>query len=403
MTDQNEALAAIRSGFHLSPERIYLDGNSLGALHNTVRQHVDTVINSQWGEDLIAGWNHHDWINLPSTVGDRIAQLLGASEGEVLCCDNLSINLFKCLAAALELNAPRTRIVTEAGHFPTDNYIAAGLAQLLGPHRCQIEPVAVEALDTLDFSDVAVLSLSHVNFRTGTLRDLSGITARAQAAGALVIWDLAHSAGVIETALNRHSVDMAVGCTYKFLNGGPGSPGFLYVAQRHQGATNPLPGWMGHADRFAFEPDYRPAPGISRFLTGTQSVIAMAAVQAALSIFDSVTVNTLRQHSLMLTQNLMDQLAKNPATCGIECLTPSDAHARGSQVSLRLEHGFAISQALIDRGVIVDFREPDIIRFGIAPLYNQSGDIDVAVSTLADILNSGVYREQKFSERATVT
>ena len=316
-------------------------------------------------------------------MGDRIAQLLGAGAGEVLCCDNLSINLFKCLAAALEVNAPRTRIVTEAGHFPTDNYIAAGLAQLLGPHRCQVEPIAVEALDTFDFSEVAVLSLSHVNFRTGTLRDLSSITARAQAAGALVIWDLAHSAGVIETELNHHHVDMAVGCTYKFLNGGPGAPGFLYVAKRHQGATNPL--------------------GISRFLTGTQSVIATAAVQAALSIFDSVSVSTLRQHSLMLTQELMDQLASNPVTQGIECLTPSEAHARGSQVSLRLEDGFAISQALIERGIVVDFREPDIIRFGIAPLYNQSGDINVAVTALADILTSGVYLEEKFSKRATVT
>jgi kynureninase len=261
----------------------------------------------------------------------------------------------------------------------------------------------VEALSTLDFSDVAAVSLSHVNFRTGTLRDLPGITARAQAAGALVIWDLAHSAGVVETALNRHNADMAVGCTYKFLNGGPGSPGFLYIAKRHQGASNPLPGWMGHADRFAFEPSYRPAPGISRFLTGTQSVIAMAAAEAALSIFESTAITTLRQHSLMLTQYLMDQLANHPVTSDIHCLTPYQAHERGSQVSLRLEDGFPISQALIDRGVIVDFREPDIIRFGIAPLYNQRSDIDVAVATLADILRSGIYREERFSKRGTVT
>ena len=403
MADANEALATIRAGFHLSPERIYLDGNSLGALHDTVRRRVATVVNDQWGKDLIAGWNDHNWIDQPSTVGDRIAQLIGAGPGEVLCCDNLSINLFKCLTAALEINAPRTRIVTEAGHFPTDNYMADGVAQLLGNGRCQVDAVPVEALSTLDFSDVAAVSLSHVNFRTGTLRDLPGITARAQAAGALVIWDLAHSAGVVETALNRHNADMAVGCTYKFLNGGPGSPGFLYIAKRHQGASNPLPGWMGHADRFAFEPSYRPAPGISRFLTGTQSVIAMAAAEAALSIFESTAITTLRQHSLMLTQYLMDQLANHPVTRDIHCLTPYQAHQRGSQVSLRLEDGFPISQALIDRGVIVDFREPDIIRFGIAPLYNQRSDIDVAVATLADILRSGIYREERFSKRGTVT
>ena len=403
MTDAHEALATIRAGFCLSPERVYLDGNSLGALHNIVRRRVDTVVNEQWGKDLIAGWNDHDWINQPSTVGNRIGQLVGADPGEVLCCDNLSINLFKCLTAALELNAPRTRIITEAGHFPTDNYMAEGVAQLLGPERCQVEAVPVEALSTLDFSDVAALSLSHVNFRSGTLRDLPGITARAQAAGALVIWDLAHSAGVLETALNRHNVDLAVGCTYKFLNGGPGSPGFLYIAKRHQRASNPLPGWMGHADRFAFEPSYRPAPGISRFLTGTQSVIAMAAAEAALSIFDSTDIATLRQQSLMLTQYLMDELANHPVTRDSQCLTPYPAHERGSQVSLRLDEGFPVSQALIDRGVIVDFREPDIIRFGIAPLYNQRSDIDLAVATLADILRSGIYREQRFSTRGTVT
>jgi kynureninase len=403
MTDAHEALATIRAGFCLSPERVYLDGNSLGALHNIVRRRVDTVVGEQWGKDLIAGWNDHDWINQPSTVGNRIGQLVGADPGEVLCCDNLSINLFKCLTAALELNAPRTRIITEAGHFPTDNYMAEGVTQLLGPERCQVEAFPVEALSTLDFNDVAALSLSHVNFRSGTLRDLPNITARAQAAGALVIWDLAHSAGVLETALNRHNVDMAVGCTYKFLNGGPGSPGFLYIAKRHQHASNPLPGWMGHADRFAFEPSYRPAPGISRFLTGTQSVIAMAAAEAALSIFESTDIATLRQHSLMLTQYLMDQLANHPVTRDIQCLTPYPAHERGSQVSLRLEEGFPVSQALIDRGVIVDFREPDIIRFGIAPLYNQLSDIDRAVTTLADILKSGIYREERFSKRGTVT
>ena len=401
--DTAALLATTRAGFELPAGKVYLDGNSLGPLHREVREQTLSVLRDEWGEDLIAGWNKHDWINLPLTVGDQLARLLGADTGEVLCCDNLSINLFKALAAALQLNAPRTRIVTEATHFPTDNYIADGLAQLLGPAACYVDALPLAEIEQLDFSDVAVLSLAHVDFRTGHCRDLPSLTHRAQADGALVLWDLAHSAGVVDTALNRNQVDLAVGCTYKFLNGGPGAPGFLYVAQRHQHADNVIPGWMGHADRFAFEPTYRPVEGIGRFLTGTQSVIAMAAARAALSVFDTLDIATLRQHSLQLSDALVAALQGHAATAEVECLTPMAHEERGSQISLRLPQGYPISQALIERGVIVDFREPDIVRFGIAPLYNHLDDIEQGVEALADILTTRCYEEPRFNQRHTVT
>lgn len=403
VADQARLLADIRAGFDIPPGKVYLDGNSLGPLHGSVKAHVLAVVGEQWGTDLIAGWNTHQWIDLPVVVGDQLAPLLGAQPGEVLCCDNLSINLFKALAAALEINAPRRRIVTEATHFPTDNYIADGLARLLGPNRCYVDALSLEQIAQLDFSDVAVLSLSHVDFKTGERRDLPSLTAQAQSAGALVVWDLAHSAGVMNPGLNDHHVDMAVGCTYKFLNGGPGSPGFLYVAPRHQQATNAIPGWMGHADRFAFESAYRPAKGMGRFLTGTQSVIAMAAASAALALFDGISVDTLRQRSLQLSDAFIAALAAHPATRDLACLTPLQHEQRGSQVSLRLSDGFPISQALIARDIIVDFREPDIVRFGFAPLFNLESDIDRAVSALADILASRVYTEPQFRTRTTVT
>jgi len=402
-TDFAPALADIRAGFEISPDKVYLDGNSLGPLHRHVREKTLSVLQDEWGDDLIAGWNKHDWINLPLTVGNQVARLVGANPGEVLCCDNLSINLFKALAAALQLNTPRTRIVTEATHFPTDNYIAEGLAQLLGPGTCRVDALPLAEIEKLDFSDVAVLSLAHVDFRTGHRRNLPALTQRAQSGGALILWDLAHSAGVIDTALRDNNVDLAVGCTYKFLNGGPGSPGFLYVAQRHQHAGNVIPGWMGHADRFAFEASYRPAQGIGRFLTGTQSVIALAAAGAALSVFDDIDIGSLRECSLRLSDAFLAALGDHPTTAGIQCLTPTPHSDRGSQISLRLPEGYPISQALIERGVIVDFREPDIVRFGFAPLYNQPTDIDQAVAALADILDTRCYEASRFNQRNTVT
>jgi len=401
--DAEDTLASLRQNFVLPVEKTYLDGNSLGPLSHKVSDQLAIVTKEQWAEDLISGWNTHQWIDLPLSVGNQLAPILGAQPGEVICCDNLSINLFKCLAAALELNAPRRKILTEAHHFPTDNYIAQGLSQLLGESRCEVQTAAIEDLDRIDLQDVAVVSLSHVNFKTGELRDMPRITKQAHEAGCLIVWDLAHSAGVVDMSLTESQVDMAVGCTYKFLNAGPGAPGFLFMARRHQHVGVALQGWMGHADGFAFESRYRPASGIARFLTGTQSVLAMAAVAAALDIFESVSISDIRHKSLALTDHFLDHLASSEWTRKLEVLTPRDHALRGSQVSLAFDHAYPVSQALIDRGVIVDFREPNIVRFGFSPLYNQFSEAERAAQILSAILENEWFLEPAYNQRNKVT
>ena len=401
--DAEDTLGHLRQRFVLPTETIYLDGNSLGPLSHDVSDHLALITNAQWADDLVSGWNTHQWIDLPLTVGKQLAPMLGAESGEVICCDNLSINLFKCLAAALELNAPRRKILTEAHHFPTDNYIAQGLSQLLGDSRCEVQTAAIEDLDRIDLREVAVVSLSHVNFKTGELRDMPRITQQAHEAGCLIVWDLAHSVGVVDMDLSEHRVDMAVGCTYKFLNAGPGAPGFLFMAQRHQHVSVALQGWMGHADGFAFESRYRPASGIARFLTGTQSVLAMAAVAAALDIFESVSISDIRRKSLALTDHFLAHLASGEWTRNLEVLTPRDYAMRGSQVSLAMDHGYPVSQALIDRGVIVDFREPNIVRFGFSPLYNQFLEAERAAQILSAILENEWFLEPGYNQRHKVT
>ena len=401
--DAEDTLGHLRHRFVLPTETIYLDGNSLGPLSHDVSDHLALVTNAQWADDLISSWNTHQWIDLPLRVGNQLAPILGAKSGEVLCCDNLSINLFKCLAAALELNAPRRKILTETHHFPTDNYIAQGLSQLLGDSRCEVQTAAIEDLDRTDLQNVAVMSLSHVNFKTGELRDMPRITQQAHEAGCLIVWDVAHSAGVVDMDLTANYVDMAVGCTYKFLNAGPGAPGFLFMAQRHQHARVALQGWMGHADGFAFESRYRPASGITRFLTGTQSVLAMAAVAAALDIFESTSMSDIRHKSLALTDHFLEHIAAREWTRKLQVLTPRDHAMRGSQVSLAMGHAYPVSQALIDRGVIVDFREPDIVRFGFSPLYNQFSEAERAAQTLSAILENEWFRDPAYNQRQKVT
>lgn len=401
--DATDPLSPLRQQFALSAEKIYLDGNSLGPLNRNVSEHLARVTTEQWGEDLISGWNSHKWIDLPLRVGNQLAPILGAKSGEVLCCDNLSINLFKCLAAALELNAPRRKILTETHHFPTDNYIAQGLSQLLGDSRCEVQTAAIEDLDRTDLQNVAVMSLSHVNFKTGELRDMPRITQQAHEAGCLIVWDVAHSAGVVDMDLTANCVDMAVGCTYKFLNAGPGAPGFLFMAERHQHARVALQGWMGHADGFAFESRYRPASGITRFLTGTQSVLAMAAVAAALAIFESVSMSDIRHKSLALTDHFLEHITAREWTRKLEVLTPRDHVMRGSQVSLAMDHAYPVSQALIDRGVIVDFREPNVVRFGFSPLYNQFAEAEQAAQILSAILENEWFRDPAYNQRQKVT
>lgn len=393
----------LRAQFQLPDGRIYLDGNSLGALPRATSPTVVDTVEKQWGEDLISSWNTHDWIDLPLAVGNQIGQLIGAAEDTVVCCDNLSINLYKAILAALELNPTRTSICVEKQQFPSDNYIAAGVSRLLGNDRCSINALSIEDMTPEQLSDAAVLMLSHVDYKTGSLRDMAQITANAHAAGALVIWDVAHSAGVVDINLTACEVDFAVGCTYKFLNGGPGAPGYLYVDPKHQSASNAIPGWMGHAAMFDFEPSYRPAPGIRRFLTGTQSVISLSAVSSGLAVFGAVAVRDLRARSLLLTRQFIDRLDKSSVASATTVITPRSDHERGSQVSVTLENAFPVSQALIDGGIIVDFRAPNIIRFGFSPLYNTPSEAIAAVEALEDILREKRYEDPKYNVKSKVT
>ena len=394
----------LRSLFHLPDNTVYLDGNSLGALPYTAKTRLSEVIAQEWADELVSGWNTKQWIDLPLSVGEQIAPIIGANPGTVICCDSLSINLFKALAASLEINAGRNLVVLEKGQFPTDSYIADGLSRLLGADRCQTQSVDISALTPDALSHSAVLLLSHVDYKSGSLRDMGTITKMAQSAGCLIIWDLAHSAGVIDMDLEASQVDFAVGCTYKFLNGGPGAPGFLYAAERHQEAQNPLPGWMGHARLFDFEAEYEAAPGIKRFLTGTQSVIALSAVRASLSLFDGLAMRDVRTQSLALTRHFMMLWQQNSALQTHSVLvTPTDDAQRGSQVSLALDSAFPVSQTLIADGVIVDFREPNIVRFGFSPLYNTFSDAERAIEALEAVLVSERYRLPEFQVRSTVT
>ena len=393
----------LRTQFQLPDGKIYLDGNSLGALPRTTPTALAQTIEHQWGSDLITSWNTHDWIDLPLAVGNQIADIIGAEQDAVVCCDNLSINLYKAILAALELSPSRHTICVERQQFPSDNYIAAGISQLLGDDRCSIQALSIEEMTPQHLRDVAVLVLSHVDYKTGSLRDMADITANAHAVGALVIWDLAHSAGVVDIDLMTSNVDFAVGCTYKFLNGGPGAPGYLYVHPKHHSAGNPIPGWMGHASMFDFESSYRPAKGVRRFLTGTQSVIALSAVSSGLSIFKSVSMSQLRSQSLLLTRQFIQSLDESSAKSAITLITPRPENERGSQVSVSLENAFAISQTLIDDGVIVDFRAPNIIRFGFSPLYNTPSEAIAAVNILDDILKTKRYDDPKYNLKSKVT
>lgn len=393
----------LRSQFQLPGDKIYLDGNSLGALPAATPATLANIVTKQWGTDLIASWNTHDWIDLPLVVGNQIAKVIGAAENTVVCCDNLSINLYKAILAALELNPARKVVCVEEQQFPSDNYIAGGVSQLLGEERCSITTLNIEGMTPQNLRGAAVLVLSHVDYKTGSLRNMAQITANAHAAGVLVVWDLAHSAGVIDIDVTNSEIDFAVGCTYKFLNGGPGAPGYLFVHPQHQAASNPIPGWMGHAAMFDFEKTYRPATGVRRFLTGTQSVLALSAVSAGLSVFESVSITELRERSLRLTQQFIDSLDESAAEKTITLITPRSEEARGSQVSIALENAFPISQALIDNGVIVDFRAPNIIRFGFSPLYNTLAEANAAVEALEDILKEKRHHDPKYNVKSKVT
>jgi kynureninase len=395
--DAADPLAHCRERFALPDGVIYLDGNSLGALPRAAAAAMADTVERQWGDDLIASWNKYDWIGAPQRLGDRIAPLIGAGKGEVLVGDSTSINLFKLLAAALAARPGRSTILSETGNFPTDLYIAQGLTGLTGATLRTVEADAVEgAID----GDTAVVMLTHVDYRGGRRHDMARLTAAAHAAGALMLWDLSHSAGAMAVDLRAAGADLAVGCGYKYLNGGPGAPAFLYVAERLQDQlASPLSGWLGHAEPFAFEPDYRPAPGIARFQAGTPSILAMAALEAGLATFDGVSMSDLEAKSRALS-DLFIALVEERCP---DLTLASPRGSRGSHLVFAHPHAFALMQALIGRGVIGDYREPDLVRFGFAPLYNSFADVWRAIAVMADLLTSRAYDQPHFRQRQRVT
>ncbi len=397
--DAADPLAPFREEFRVPEGLYYLDGNSLGALPRKTPERIRALIEDEWGHDLIKSWNAHEWIHLPRRVGDQIAQLIGAGPGEVIAADTTSINLFKMLGAALCLRPGRGIIVSEQENFPADLYIAQGLSSFLGgEHGLRLVPRS-ELNDALG-DDVAVVALTHVDFKTGEVHDMAEVTRRAHDAGALVVWDLSHSAGALPVELNGAGADFAVGCGYKYLNGGPGAPAFLFVAKRHQDDIDPpLSGWMGHAAPFAFDADYRPAPGIDRQLCGTLPILAMAALEVGVEIATRVDMKELRKKS----QRMGDLFLELVEGCGLEIACPLDSEKRGSQVSLRHEDGYPIMQALIANGVIGDFRAPDVLRFGFTPLYLRYSDVWEAALVLKKIVETEAWRRPEFQKRQLVT
>ena len=398
--DAADPLAHARGRFSLPAGLVYLDGNSLGALPVATAARVTRTVEREWGEDLIGSWNKHDWINAPARLAAKLAPIVGAGADELLVADSTSINLFKLLAAALAARPGRTAILSEDGNFPSDLYIAQGLARMLP--GVTLKTVASDAIDDALDEQVAVLMLTHVDYRSGRRHDMAARTAAAQAAGALMLWDLSHTAGAVEFDLAGSGADLAVGCGYKYLNGGPGAPAFLFVARALQDQLdNPLSGWLGHADPFAFDADYRPRGGIARFQTGTPSILAMAAFEAGLDSFAGVELSAIEAKARALTDFFIGCVeARCPA---LALASPRDAAVRGSHVVFAHPQSYAVMQALIANGVVGDFRAPDLIRFGFAPLYNSFEDAWRAAEVLADVLDRQLWDSPRFLTRAAVT
>jgi kynureninase len=401
--DAGDPLAFARARFSIPEGMIYLDGNSLGALPRTTLPRVADMVAREWGSDLIQSWNKADWIGLPQRVGARVATIIGAGADEVIAADSTSVNLFKLAAAALKYQAPRKIILTERENFPTDQYVLQGLNALLGDAAELRTVVRDEIFHVLD-ERVALLALTHVDYKTGAIHDMAAISTAAHKVGALALWDLSHSAGAVEVALNRDGADLAIGCGYKYLNGGPGAPAYLFVARHLQEKlVQPLSGWMGHAAPFEFATEYRPADGMTRFLSGTPVVLGMAALEEGLKTFDGVSMRDLQAKGRALGDLFLAQVEAQCGDADFSLGCERDSSRRGCQVSLRHPHGYAVMQALIADGVIGDFRAPDVMRFGFPPLYTRYVDIFDAVAKLADIMHRGRWREERFNVRVAVT
>ena len=392
--DRDDPLAAYRKLFALPDGITYLDGNSLGALPKSVAPRMAAVVADEWGRDLITSWNVHDWIDLPRRVGNKIALLIGAEPGTVVAADSTSINIFKLLSVALQQRPERRVILTEAGNFPTDVYVADGLAALTGHELLSGDLTQIG-------QEVAVVLVTEVNYRTGARHDMGELTRRAHDAGALIVWDLCHSAGAVPVNLTAAKADFAVGCGYKFLNGGPGAPAFAYVAPQHlHGLRQPLQGWLGHAAPFEFAPEYQPATGIDALRVGTPPILSMSALDTALDVFAGVDMAVVKRKSDGLFDLFVSEIETRAPE--LEILTPRNASRRGSQISLRHPEAYAVVQALIGRGVVGDFRQPDIIRLGLTPLYLRYQDVHRAAEILGDIIATRAWDKPELKRRAKV-
>ena len=402
--DSSDRLAHKRDEFHLPSGRIYLNGNSLGPLPRSAKLRAREIVERQWGEDLVASWNTHGWIDLPFTAGEKIAALIGAGPEQVLCCDSISINLFKLLAVCLQLQTGRRVVLSQGGNLTTDPDAASGLQALLGDNRGEVKAVGADQLQQCRTEEVAVLFLTHVNFRSGKLHDMQGLTRQAHQQGILVVWDLAHSAGVLPLELDAWGVDFAVGCGYKFLNGGPGAPAFIYANRKHHdNFEQPLRGWMGHASPFDFDPGWEPAGGMAQFLTGTPSILSLATLDAALDVFDDIALGDVRQKSTELSSLFLALVESRAELQDLVLESPRDAAQRGSQLAFSHPQSYAICRALNAEGVIADFRSPDLLRVGFSPLILTYEDIWRSVEILAKVVGEESYKAGEFNRRLKVT
>jgi kynureninase len=390
-----------RALFHLPDGVIYLDGNSLGALPATVQARVAHMIDAEWGEELIRGWNSAGWMTMPRRVGDRVGTLIGAPPGTVVMGDTLSIKVYQALAAAIALNPGRRVILSDNGNFPSDLYMAQGLIRMLGG-ALELKVIDPEAIEGAIDQTIAVLMLTEVDYRTGRLHDMAALTRTAHQAGALTVWDLAHSAGALPVDVTSAGADFAVGCTYKYLNGGPGAPAFIYVAPRHAGVALPaLSGWMGHEAPFAFDLDYKAGAGIERMRVGTPPILALAALDAALDVWDGVSLQDVRKASIGLSEFFIREVERRCPQ--LVLASPRRPEQRGSQVSFRHPDGYAIMRAMIDRGVIGDFRAPDALRFGFTPLYLGEDDVRRAVEIMDDVVSNRRWDKDDYRRKELVT